>query len=87
MVEIVAAEIVDHRPICARCHERVDVDAFVHEHRGAAGRLVAVVAADHAFPGLGIVRLADPRQQQHAHVVERECCDQHKFRGLLELTP
>src|SRR5258708_39593632 len=48
VIEIVAAEIVDHRPGRARCHERVDVDALVHEDRGPAAGLIRIIASDDA---------------------------------------
>ena len=85
MIEIVAAEIVDHRPGRARGHERIDVDALVHEDGRSADGLIGVVAPDHALAGLGIVRLADTGEQQHADVVEREGRDQHEVGGLLIL--
>ena len=49
VVEIVATEIVDHRAVRAGRHERVDIDAFIHEDCGAAGGLVGIVAADHSL--------------------------------------
>ena len=84
MIEIVAAEIVDHRPRGARGHERVDVDALVHEDGRAAGRLIAVVAPDHPLPGPRVVGLADAREQQGANVVQGEGGDEHDFSRLLE---
>src|SRR5882757_6562327 len=85
MVEVIAAEIIDHRSVRTRCHERVDVDALVHEDGGPARRLITIIAPDDSLAGPGIVRFADPREQQHAHVVEREGGAQHQIGGLLEL--
>ena len=49
----------------------------------AGGRLIGVVAPDRALAGARIVRAADAREQQHAHIVEREGADQNDLRRLL----
>ncbi len=72
VIEIVAGEVVDQRSRRARRHEWIDDDVLVEERGGAAHRLVGVVAPHHALAGGRIVGLADSREQQHAHVVERE---------------
>src|SRR5271167_838148 len=85
MVEVVAAEIIDHCAVRARCHERIDVDTFVQEDGCATGRLIGVVAPDDALAGLRIVGRADPRKEKHSDVVEREGGNQHQTGGLFEL--
>src|SRR6202030_4067097 len=87
MIEIVAAEIVDHRAGGTRGHEGVDVDALVHEDGRAANGLITVVASDHPLAGPGVVGLADAREQQGANVVQWEGGDEHDFGRLLEFAP
>jgi len=60
VIEIVAAEIVDHRSAGARRHERVNVDALVHKNDGSTCRLIAVITTDYALACLGVVGLANP---------------------------
>ena len=59
VVEIIAAEIVDHGSGGARGHEGIDVDALVHEDSRAAGGLIGVIASDHSLAGAWVIGLAD----------------------------
>src|SRR5262245_63835414 len=82
MVEVVALEIVDGAGRGARAYERVDL--VVDEDLDVRRDLEAVVLADHALAGRRIIRLANPREQHEAGVVERISAEQHDTGGLLE---
>src|ERR1700741_3834948 len=59
VVEIVAAEIVDHRPVRAGRDKGIYIGALVHEDSWTTGRLIAVVAPDNAFAALRIIGFAN----------------------------
>ncbi|MNV19948.1 hypothetical protein D3C71_1108300 [compost metagenome] len=87
VVEVVGAEIVHGYRHRAGAHERVDVDRLVEEQVHARGGLVGVVAAHHAGIGCGVVRLADAREQQQAHVVDAKGAQHHNLGRLENLFP
>jgi len=64
VIEVVAAEIVDHRAARAGSHKRIDIDIGVVEDCNAAHRLIGIVAPDNTLPCAGIVLLADARVEQ-----------------------
>src|SRR5699024_4712886 len=73
VVEVVAVVVVERTLQRASAH--VEVPLLVVEksrHRSSTGVLIAVVLSDDALSGLGIVRLADLREQEQPDVVERE---------------
>src|SRR6185437_9315801 len=69
VIEVVAVEVVDNRGEGAGADEWVE-QLVVEEDVHRTHRLVAVVLADDAIAGLGVVRLADAREEQQVDVVE-----------------
>src|SRR5262249_62265883 len=87
VVKVLTREVIDKRSGGSRGHEWIDDHVLIEKRRDTAHGLVGVVPADRAPAGRGVVRRADPGEQEHPHVIEREAGYNHQRSGLFKFTP